>query len=89
MIGLDVYIFYGMRRSFLNKDLFDGKSYRTVALTGLGLVGLLAIVGFLHHNNEGANDTVLYYFSLIFAAIHAIIYCTVHIGSKNKTNKIQ
>lgn len=74
MIGLDVYIFYGMRKSFLNKDLFDGKSYRIVSFTGLGLVGLLIVVALLHHNNEGANDTILYYFSLLFAIIHAFIY---------------
>jgi APA family basic amino acid/polyamine antiporter len=43
---------------------------------GLGLVAILIIVAFIHHNtmDEGTNDTGLFYFSLIFAAIHALFY---------------
>ena len=85
MIGLDVYLYYGMRRSFLNKDNFDGKSYRTVAITGIALVILLVVVALLHHSSEGASDSALYYFSLGFAILHAIIYLVEYMRSGKKS----
>lgn len=74
MIGFDVYLYYGMRNSNLNKGVFDNKSYKTVSFTGLALVVVLAIVAFLHHSGAETDDTGLFYFSLGFAAAHAIIY---------------
>jgi APA family basic amino acid/polyamine antiporter len=89
MIGLDVYLFYGMRHSYLNKDNFSPRSYRTVCLTGVGLVILLAVVALLDHNNHTDNSAdALYYFSMIFAAIHAIIYFLIYGRSKNIAGKI-
>jgi len=75
MIGFDVYLFYGMKNSHLNKAGFTNKSYKVVSYTGLGMTAILIIVAFLHHNMaEAGADTALFYFSLIFAALHILIY---------------
>ena len=82
MIGFDLYIFYGMKHSILNSGTFDGKSYRIVSLSGLAMVVALVVVAFVHHSNPEIDDTFLYYFSLIFAAIHAVVYALSY--KKNK-----
>ncbi|HRB71261.1 MAG TPA: amino acid permease [Flavobacterium sp.] len=82
MIGFDLYLFYGMKHSILNSGSFDGKSYRIVSLSGLAMVVALVVVAFVHHSNPEIDDTFLYYFSLIFAAIHAVVYALSY--KKNK-----
>jgi APA family basic amino acid/polyamine antiporter len=74
MIGFDLYLFYGMRNSYLNKGNFNLDSYKVVAGSGLGMVLALIVVAFIHHSDIEVDDHFLYYFSLIFAAIHAMIY---------------
>lgn len=74
MIGFDLYIFYGMKHSILNNGTFDAKSYKVVSLSGLAMVVALAIVAVVHHSNPEVDDTFIYYFSLAFAAIHAVVY---------------
>lgn len=82
MIGFDLYIFYGMKHSILNNGTFDAKSYKIVSLSGLAMVVALAIVAVVHHSNPEVDDTFIYYFSLAFAAIHAIVYTISY--KKNK-----
>lgn len=74
IIGFDLYLFYGMKNSFLNKGTFTGSSYKIVSISGIGMVISLIIVAIIHHHGGEADDNVLYYFSLIFAAIHALVY---------------
>jgi APA family basic amino acid/polyamine antiporter len=74
MIGFDMYLFYGMRNSFLNKDGFTNKSYRLVSYVGISMTAILLIVALLHHNSPDADDNILFNFSLIFAALHLLIY---------------
>ncbi|MBL7869484.1 amino acid permease [Flavobacterium lindanitolerans] len=74
MIGFDLYLFYGMKHSILNKGNFSLDSFKVVAGSGLGMVVALVIVAIIHHRDPNIDDTFLYYFSLIFAAIHALIY---------------
>lgn len=74
MIGFDLYLFYGMKNSILNKGNFNLDSFKVVAGSGLGMVVALVIVAIIHHRDPNIDDTFLYYFSLIFAAIHALIY---------------
>jgi len=78
MIGFDIYLWYGMKNSYLssNDKATWGRSNRIIGWTGLGLVLLLALVAFIHHGmTEDTNpDTGLFYFSLIFAALHAVVY---------------
>jgi APA family basic amino acid/polyamine antiporter len=74
MIGFDLYLFYGMKHSKLNQGQFSLKSYKTVASSGLGMVLALIIVAYINHLDVNVNETFLFYFSLVFAALHALIY---------------
>jgi APA family basic amino acid/polyamine antiporter len=74
MIGFDVYLYYGMKNSILNKGTFDNSSYKVVAMSGLGMVVALVAVAFVHHSNPEIDDSFLFYFSLIFSAIHFVVY---------------
>lgn len=78
IIGFDIYAWYGMRKSVLSSGDTAAfpRSNRIIGISGLALAVLLAVVAFIHHTTmeEGASDTGLYYFSLIFAAIHVVIY---------------
>jgi len=74
MIGFDIYLYYGMKNSVLNKGTFDNKSYKVVALSGLGMVIALIAVAFVHHSNPETDDYFLFYFSIIFSVLHLIVY---------------
>ena len=74
MIGFDLYLFYGMKNSIQNKGTFSLGNYKTVAGSGFGMVIALIVVAFIHHSDPKIDDHFLYYFSLLFAAIHAMIY---------------
>lgn len=74
MIGFDLYLFYGMKHSILNKGAFSLKNYKTVAGSGFGMVVALIIIAFVHHSDPAIDDHFLFYFSLGFAALHTFIY---------------
>lgn len=74
MIGFDFYLFYGMKNSVLNKGNFSLKSYKTVASSGLGMVLALIIVAYINNMDTTVDGSFLFYFSLLFAAVHAFIY---------------
>lgn len=74
MIGFDLYLFYGMKHSILNKGNFSLDSFKVVAGSGLGMVLALVVVAIIHHMDPNVEDSFLFYFSLIFAAIHTMIY---------------
>lgn len=82
MIGFDLYIFYGMKNSVLNKGSFDNNSYKVVSLSGLFMVVALVVVAFVHHADPTLDDSFLYYFSLVFSAIHAVVYLISYKKSK-------
>lgn len=75
MIGFDVYLFYGMKNSFLNKGDYSSNSYKTVSASGLAMVLALIVIAYINQldpNVEGSS--FLFYFSLFFAAMHTFIY---------------
>ncbi len=74
MIGFDLYLFYGMKNSIQNQGNFSLDSYKVVSGSGLGMVLALIVVAFIHHNDPEIDDHFLFYFSMIFAAIHAMIF---------------
>ena len=74
MIGFDLYLFYGMKHSILNKGAFSLKNYKTVAGSGFGMVVALVVIAFIHHSDPAIDDAFLFYFSLSFAALHTLIY---------------
>jgi len=83
MIGFDLYLFYGMKNSHMNRQGFSNKSFRTVAYTGMGMVLILIVVAVLYNQAPEASAG-LFWFSIIFALAHVIIYS---IGARQK-NKI-
>jgi APA family basic amino acid/polyamine antiporter len=83
MIGVDVYLFYGMKNSHLNKGKFGPSGFRTVAYSGLGMAVALVIVAIAHHVMAKEPDSGLYYFSLIFAILHVLFYIFRAAASKS------
>ena len=75
VIGLDVYLFYGMKHSHLSNQQpsQDARSVRIVSLTGLSLVVVLIIVALIHHYYDDT-DTGLFYFTIIFSILHILLY---------------
>ncbi len=82
MIGFDLYIFYGMKNSILNKEGYSLSNQKTVAGTGLAMVLILIVIAFIHHNDPNLDDIYLFYFSLLFAIIHAFVYAYNYKKSK-------
>ena len=76
IIGVNVYLFYGMKNSLLSDNLQTtlARSTKTVSYIGLALTVLLVVVAIIHHHITDGTDTGLYYFSLAFAAAHFILY---------------
>lgn len=83
IFGLDVYLFYGIRKSHLNAGIVTDKSYRTVAVTGLSMTLLLIIISFLHHYGSDVPDTPLFTFSISFSIIHLIVFAMVFARRKS------
>lgn len=83
MVGFDLYLFYGMRHSHLNKEGFSSRSFKTVSYTGMAMVAILIVVAYLYNRSAEGGD-ILFEFSVVFALIHLVIYA---IGSRQK-NKI-
>ncbi len=76
LIGFDVYLFYGMKHSGLSDHQASThyRSNRIVSIVGLGMVLLLAVVAILHHTGAEESDWGLFIFSLVFAALHLILF---------------
>lgn len=76
IIGFDVYLWYGIKNSFLSNKLpaSIAAGGKTVGLVGIVLAVLLAVIAYFHHVQTDGTDTGIYYFSLIFAAIHLVTF---------------
>lgn len=75
LIGLDVYLRYGASHSHLSNGTGSRKGMKLARLTGLGICGLLIIAGLLYQYTIGFDaDKTLLYISLIFAAIHFVVF---------------
>lgn len=84
LVGLDVYLYYGIRHSHLNQGVDYNKSYRVVSITGLVLALALLIVAFAHHYTTEVKDNTIFYFSILFSAIHILYYLIKMANSKSK-----
>ena len=76
LIGFDVYLQYGVKHSFLSggqKDTLP-QANRVVGGCGLALAVLLAVVALVHHHQTGTEEQGIFYFSLIFAALHVLAF---------------
>jgi len=84
LIGLDVYLGYGMKKGNLNNGTHDAKAFKIVSLCGIALGILLIGLAIAHHTTSVIPDLALYYFSLAFAIIHLIIF-GIRMGKKEST----
>lgn len=74
IIGMDIFAAYGFKKSVYTEHQRSIKEKRIIGYTGMALSVLLFAVAVLHHYDTEGTDTVLYYFSVIFAAAHVIYY---------------
>ncbi len=84
IIGFDVYLWYGIRHSLLSAGQQETLTQANKIGGGGGLVlsVLLAGVAFAQHFQKGGGDVqmggsdgpAIFYFSLIFAAVHVLIF---------------
>lgn len=77
MIGLDVYLFRGIRNSFLgqqNGTTNDPKNYSISAISGIVLTVVLAVLTYLHHQNAETDDSGLVIFSVVMIIVHTFYY---------------
>jgi APA family basic amino acid/polyamine antiporter len=77
IIGFDIYFWYGVKHSLLSsgEPATLPQANKVVGIGGLLLALLLAIIAFVHHQQSGAGgDLGIFYFSLVFAALHLIAF---------------
>ena len=75
LIGMDIYLVYGAKHSHLGNGTDNRKGMRIARYTSLVLCLLLIIAGVLHQYTVGFDtDRTLFYISLIFAAIHLVVF---------------
>src|SRR5688572_20650989 len=77
LIGLDIYLFYGVKNSHLGDGTNSRKGMKAARLTGIVLALLLVVVGFLHQYMVGFDaDRTLLYISLGIALVHLVLYAS-------------
>ncbi len=89
MIGLDVYLYSGIRGSILGKQepmQTHRKSYRVTAATGFGSTLLLGILGYIHGAKAGHMDGIAM-FAYIMAVVHFFIYFYFYIKGESRKEK--
>ncbi|TXF79192.1 amino acid permease [Chryseobacterium sp.] len=77
MIGLDVYLFRGIKNSLLGKanaTTHDPKNFTVTAISGAVLTIILAVLAFLHHRSAETDDSALINFSIVMIIVHAVLY---------------
>ncbi|MCC6252560.1 MAG: amino acid permease [Bacteroidia bacterium] len=76
IIGLDVYLFYGVKNSLLSKDSSDQSGLKPLLISGAALAVFLAGIALLHHSSlkEGESDYTLFFVSIIIAVIHLVLF---------------
>ena len=75
LIGLDIYLSYGMKHSSLNDDPGLRKGHRIVIYGGIVLSLLLIATGFIHQNVVGWDaDRTLFWVAMVLAIVHIIYY---------------
>jgi APA family basic amino acid/polyamine antiporter len=79
MIGLDVYLYRGIKNSVLGNadgNGNDNKTYRITTYSGLVLTILLAVLAYVHHSFSGPGiaDKGLIAFSGVMVLVHLAIY---------------
>ncbi len=87
MIGLDVYLYRGIRNSILgkhNSTTDNPKNYTVSAISGAILTIVLAFLTYLHHQNAETDDSGLIIFSVIMIIVHMVLYGYYFLKYKKK-----
>ncbi len=75
LIGLDVYLFYGVKFSLLGPGVFNRKGVSIVSKVGLLLSVGLVVIAYIHKTSlEAGSDDNLFMISTAIAVIHLIIF---------------
>ena len=75
LIGLDIYLVYGVKHSVLGDGTTSRPGMKVARYVGIGLSVLLVVAGLLHQYTVGfETDRTLMYISLVFAAIHLVLF---------------
>lgn len=75
LIGMDVYILYGVKNSYLGNGTANRSGMQAALLSGIALCVLLIIVGLLHQRIEGfQTDKTLLYIAISFGVAHWIFF---------------
>ncbi|HNM32340.1 MAG TPA: amino acid permease C-terminal domain-containing protein, partial [Chitinophagales bacterium] len=74
IIGFDVYMSYGIKRSHLSKGLENKRQAFVISISGLITTLVLLIVAFIHHFIATTPDTGLFIFSVVFSVLHIGLY---------------
>jgi APA family basic amino acid/polyamine antiporter len=84
LIGLDIYLVYGVKNSHLGDGTDNRHGMKTARLTGIALAVLLAVAGFLHQVTVGFDeDYTLLIIAILFSLFHIGLYA-VHIVQTKK-----
>lgn len=86
LVGLDIYIAYGVKKSLLNAGEKHVKDKSIVSVCGMALAVLLAVLALAHHNmtKETAPDQALFYFSVVFAGLHFLYFIFRYFRDKSR-----
>jgi APA family basic amino acid/polyamine antiporter len=77
LIGLDVYLFYGVKYSLLGPGVFNRKGVSIVSKVGLALSAGLVVIAYIHKTSlEAGSDDNLFMISVVLAIIHFVIFGT-------------
>ncbi len=89
LIGLDIYIVYGVKKSQLNRGKLHRRDQKIISICGISLGVLLAVLALAHHNTTpvGKQDTGLFYFSMVFAILH-FVYFAIRYFSKGTDESV-
>lgn len=84
LIGLDLYRLYGAKKSKLNEGVVHKKDVKVINFSIVLLSVILIILAFAHHftMDESDNDTSLFYFSVVFGALHLVFLLYKEIKSR-------
>ncbi len=84
MIGMDIYLVYGMRNGILNKGTLAARDFKICAMSGLLLSIGLGVIAAIHHQ-QTPDDTGLMWFSYIMAGAHILFYANYYLRRAHST----
>lgn len=90
LLGLDIYLGYGIRKSRLNTAEGIQKGKIIVIVSGLILAVLLVVLACMHHylEEESRRDVVFFYISVLIGIAH-LVYFAVQLLRQHRINRFK